>query len=106
VGPALRNGRRYSTTAVPVRRVVVKKSTQRPTARDGTVAWLSETVLRVARKAKRQKDSEVREGKRRQGGTSEGLLALDGAGVGVFIRSADKYAMNDELRSRVRGSNE
>ena len=79
----------------------MKKSTQRPTTRDGTVAWFVGDGWQG-----KQKDSEAREGKRRQGGTGESSLALDGAGAGVFIRSADKYAMNDELRSRVRGSNE
>ena len=56
--------RRYSTMAVPVRRVVVKKSTQRPTKRDGTVAWFVGDGLEGGEESKKtQKYAKERGGK-------------------------------------------
>jgi hypothetical protein len=81
-GPSERRG---GTTAVPVRRVVVKRSTQRPTTRGGTVARIVGDGLRAA--AKEAETLRItRRKEETKGGTGDGSLALDGACACIFIR--------------------
>jgi hypothetical protein len=88
-GPSERRG---GTTAVPVRRVVVKRSTQRPTTRGGTVARIVGDGLRAA--AKEAETLRItRRKEETKGGTGDGSLALDGACARVYLYvCVDKYA--------------